>query len=188
MSGVENLDILGSTVEKYASRVFQALKDSKDNPVLLGLELLTIATGLRIAGIDFVVFDFSGQHIDSPQKQIQKAQAQYKAQTGKDLPIPGWLNEGLQIGLDIGSLVIPGGNLLAAPFASELNAIVPGANLSQPGLPNLLSLLGLKLPTQITLSELIMLGGILLMAEPLLKTLAGSISSLLKSAAPALLG
>lgn len=168
-------------VEKIAKRIFDALLKAKDHPQLTGMILISAGTLIRqvLPQADFVIFDFGGNHVppQSAQKAAQSAQA-----AGKDMP--QWIKD-LQsyLGFDFGlaEAFLPFGSGVGAVVNPALNAV--GIN-PQAALPNVLSLLGINLPQKITLSEIMILAGILSMAEPLLKAISGSIGSLVSSNLP----
>lgn len=156
------------------------LKDAKDNPQALGLLLIGAGTGIKtfFPQYDYVIFDFSGQHVAPPQATaaIQKAQA-------TNTPVPSWISDiqaYLQILWDLAPIAPAGA------IAESLPAATSAANALGVKTQNVFTLLGINLPTKLTLSEALIIGGLLGMFEPLLKTLAGSASSLLSTATNAL--
>lgn len=173
---------LESVVETWGKRIFNVLKESKDNPPLLGLELIGLGAAIKTFNVDFVIFDFSGNHVASPTIQKSMSDA-VKKSTSSGQSTPTWVTDVLQFGVDISTILPLGNTLQAIPAVqnSEQSAGVTPQPSAFGGITNILGLLGIKLPTQITLSEVLILGGILLMSEPLLKALAGSLSGLLKS-------
>ena len=175
MSDEDDIQASGTDeLEKIASKFIGLLERAKDNLPLTGTILIGAGTAIKtfFPTYDFVIFDFGGNHVAPP--SAAKA-AQASAQTGQ--PMPAWVKaaqEYLQIIWDFGSIV-PGGSILEQVPAVKSDVQAAGVNTSQ----NIFTLLGINLPTKITISEVLILGGILCLADPLLKSLAGSASSLL---------
>ena len=181
---MSDLDSIEPVLEKWGKRILDILERSALNPPLLGIELISLGAAVKmIPAIDFVVWDFTGKKV--PPINVQTAQKQ-AATTGQ--PLPSWA----QAVLNYASTLV--GVFEATPGGAIGEAIVgqtpadPNKALASVGapVPNIFGLLGINLPSQITISEVLILGGILLMAEPLLKSVAGSLSGILSTAAKGL--
>lgn len=176
----DDLSLIEPVLEKWGKRILDVLERSANNPPLLGIELISLGAAVKmIPQLDMIVWDFSGKHVPPVNVQNQPPKDPTKP------PPPNIVDTIWQsiVGSEqiaFGSLF---GNSQTVMSGVQLDpATNSAAQTITKDLPNLLSLLGINLPAQITLSEVLILGGILLMAEPLLKSVAGSLSGLLGSA------
>lgn len=180
----DEVDKIASTVEDLGRKVLAVLERSANNPPLLGIELVSLGSFVKlIPQIDFVVWDFSGAKVPPPNVQTAQKQA---AATGT--AVPDWVKPILgYVSTIVGVFEsTPQGQIGEAILGNTAGgALDPNKALASVGspVPNIFGLLGINLPTQITISEVLILGGILLLAEPLLKSVTGGLGSLFSTAA-----
>ncbi len=183
---IEDVDF-GGELMQWARFALDAFRQIGNHPQLVGAALISSGVALQTfaPALDFVIWDFSGGVVPSTSKQLTGTVDPTKPTD--PTTNPSWLqiwensvlgSEKLFFGALLGqSQTVMQGvqqNPLTAQTAQEVGA----------ALPNLLGLLGLKLPTQIRLSQMLILGGLLGLFEPLLQTAAtaigGALSSIIK--------
>ena len=175
---------LESEIEKIGKVAYNALKDAKDHPTLIGVILLGAGIAIREFGqsIDLPVWDFRGNHV--PPQAVKPPPALPTADPNNPQNLPGW-EKGLLdytakfIGL--AEMFAPGANVGVMAGAATTGLDVNKA-LAQAGspVPNVFDLIGMKLPDQITVSEVLIIAGLVQIFEPLIKAIAGTVGGLEK--------
>lgn len=167
---------------KWGRIALDAFKEVKDNAQLVGAGLIASGVGLQlfVPELDFVIWDFSGNHMPPAQTQLTPADPT-KPPDKTANPTP------LQIfnSFFLGTLSTFPGMFL---FTGQQGAETPFGNATSAlgNEVNIFSIMGIKLPTQIRLSEILILAGLFGVFSPLLQAVGSSLSGIIGKALPAL--